>query len=52
MTGFIFILFIVSRPIFINFGLQTVCVFVALTLGLLFETSTLITGNTGCHLIA
>ena len=55
MTGFVFILFYyLSRPIFINFGLaDRLRFFVALTLGLLFETTIyLITGNTGYKLIA
>ena len=55
MTGFVFIIFYYSsRPIFINFGLtDRLRFFVALTLGLLFETTIyLITGNTGYKLIA
>ena len=55
MTGFVFILFYyLSRPLFINFGLgDRLRFFVALTLGLLFETTIyLITGNTGYKLIA
>ena len=55
MTGFVFIIFYYSsRPIFIHFGLtDRLRFFVALTLGLLFETTIyLITGNTGYKLIA
>ena len=55
MTGFVFILlYYLSRPMFVNFGMSDrVRFFAALTLGLLFEASVfLITGATGYKLIA